>query len=71
MPAGKPAGVRCIQLDQDNTCKLFGSLERPKLCEQFLADKTVCGNHSAEALQLITLLEQATTQVDNQSNIIL
>ncbi|MEZ4830770.1 MAG: YkgJ family cysteine cluster protein [Caldilineaceae bacterium] len=32
MPNGKPAGVRCIQLTDDNRCKLFGLPERPVVC---------------------------------------
>ena len=26
MPQGKPAGVRCVQLDADERCRLFGKL---------------------------------------------
>jgi len=29
MPDGKPAGVRCVQLADDNRCKIFGQPERP------------------------------------------
>ncbi|PAS17689.1 hypothetical protein CGT75_04930, partial [Vibrio cholerae] len=28
MPNGKPAGVRCVQLNEDNLCQLFGRPER-------------------------------------------
>ena len=34
MPNGKPAGVRCIQLDENNYCKLFERSERPAVCKR-------------------------------------
>lgn len=60
MPNGKKAGERCVQLDQDNLCKLFGDARRPAVCEQFTADKDVCGVTRDEGLLLLTRLEQAT-----------
>ena len=60
MPAGKPAGLACIHLDKDYGCRLFGKPERPLLCEQFQAEASVCGDNRKQALELISLLEQAT-----------
>ncbi|AVJ54964.1 hypothetical protein C5610_00820 [Idiomarina sp. OT37-5b] len=60
MPAGKPAGVRCVQLDENNLCKLFGHPDRPAVCEQFAADREVCGDDRDQALILLTDLEDAT-----------
>tara|TARA_R110002096_G_scaffold369739_3_gene563080 strand:+ start:7280 stop:7468 length:189 start_codon:yes stop_codon:yes gene_type:complete len=60
MPQGKPAGVRCIQLDENNLCKLFGQSQRPALCDQFQADASVCGDNREQALHLIAVLELAT-----------
>ncbi|MCF7354190.1 MULTISPECIES: YkgJ family cysteine cluster protein [Vibrio] len=60
MPKGKPAGVRCIQLNEDNLCKLFGKPERPKVCHAFKAEISICGNDNQEALQIITELEHQT-----------
>jgi Fe-S-cluster containining protein len=60
MPHGKLAGVRCIQLNDGNLCKLFGKPERPAVCGQFTATEDVCGANDEEALWLITSLEQAT-----------
>ena len=51
MPNGKKAGERCIQLDENNLCKLFGDDS---------ATFDVCGSTNAEALALITKLEQLT-----------
>ncbi|WOT05219.1 YkgJ family cysteine cluster protein [Shewanella youngdeokensis] len=61
MPNGKPAGVRCVQLNDGNLCKLFGQPERPEVCGQFIATADVCGANSQEALWLISSMEQATS----------
>lgn len=60
MPDGKPAGVRCVQLDANNYCLIFGLPERPAVCSAFHAAEYVCGSTTAEALQLIGWLEQST-----------
>jgi len=61
MPKGKPAGVRCIQLDDKNLCQLFGKANRPIVCGQFSATEDVCGSDTEEALWLIASLERATS----------
>jgi len=60
MPEGKPAGVRCVQLTEDNLCSLYGRPERPVFCASYFASEKYCGRSSFEALELITLLEVAT-----------
>ncbi|WP_018692236.1 YkgJ family cysteine cluster protein [Algicola sagamiensis] len=60
MPEGKKAGERCIQLDENNLCKLFGKPERPKVCGLFKPCPDVCGHTQQEAITLITELEQLT-----------
>jgi hypothetical protein len=60
MPKGKPAGVRCVQLDEDNRCRLFGKPERPAVCSRFSADPEVCGASDAEALHLLGEWERLT-----------
>lgn len=60
MPLGKPAGVRCVQLSDDNLCKIFGQAERPKVCSDFSASIDVCGETNEQALWLITDLESST-----------
>ncbi|MFL0809953.1 MAG: YkgJ family cysteine cluster protein [Agarilytica sp.] len=57
MPKGKPAGVRCIQLDEYNLCKLFETPERPKVCLEFKAEREICGETSEEAIRIINSLE--------------
>ena len=60
MPNGKPAYTRCVQLDDDNLCKLFGDPNRPTVCESFTAQDYVCGRNREEALILLTELETLT-----------
>ncbi|HJZ46094.1 MAG TPA: YkgJ family cysteine cluster protein [Roseiflexaceae bacterium] len=61
MPAGKPAGVRCIQLTNDNRCALFGKPERPAVCVSLRPTPEMCGRTNEEALIHLTLLERVTT----------
>jgi len=43
MPQGKPAGVPCVQLDEQLRCKIFGKPERPAVCWQLQASVEMCG----------------------------
>ncbi|RTR27035.1 YkgJ family cysteine cluster protein [Shewanella atlantica] len=61
MPEGKAAGERCVQLSEDNLCKIFGSNERPDVCSSFSATFDVCGKSNNEALRLIAFLESQTS----------
>jgi len=60
MPRGKPAGVRCIQLDAFNRCRLFGLPERPEVCRSLRPEPSMCGTTRAQALELLVALEIAT-----------
>ncbi|RKD86779.1 YkgJ family cysteine cluster protein [Kushneria marisflavi] len=60
MPHGKPAGVRCIQLDDNNLCQLFGDPRRPGVCHDFTYDQEICGYSRKEALDTIALLEASS-----------
>jgi Fe-S-cluster containining protein len=60
MPAGKPAGVRCIQLDDANRCRIFGHPDRPAVCRQLQPSPEMCGADAGAALHFLTQLEQAT-----------
>jgi uncharacterized protein len=60
MPGGKPAGVRCVQLDEANRCRLFGQHERPAVCRQLMPSVEMCGASATEALAWLTRLEAAT-----------
>ncbi|MCG6117630.1 MAG: YkgJ family cysteine cluster protein [Aquimonas sp.] len=60
MPQGKPAGVRCVQLDAGNRCRIFGQPERPAVCVALKPEPLMCGADSGEALAWLTELERAT-----------
>lgn len=60
MPSGKPAGMRCVQLDDDNLCRLFGDPRRPVVCLRFDYDRELCGDDRDTALQRIAAWEAAT-----------
>jgi len=60
MPDGKPAGVRCIQLDPFNRCRLFGLPERPEICRRRRAEPLMCGTTRLQARGLLVARELAT-----------
>lgn len=60
MPDGKPAGVRCVQLTDDNRCKLFGLPERPRVCERLIPMYEMCGDSFEDAMIYLSELEIAT-----------
>ena len=61
MPEGKPAGVRCAQLSEDNHCLIFGQPERPAACHALRPTAEMCGSTFAEAMVYLTWLEAVTT----------
>lgn len=60
MPNGKPAGVRCVQLDDDERCRIFGQAERPAFCVGLQPSADMCGNNRDDAIMWLTVLEQHT-----------
>ena len=60
MPQGKPAGVRCVQLTDDNRCKLFGHPNRPAVCSSLRPSEDMCGHSNAEAFAYLIRLEAIT-----------
>lgn len=61
MPLGKPAGVACVQLDDQLRCRLFGKPERPAFCVSLRPSMEMCGNDRGEALAYLARLEAATS----------
>jgi len=61
MFAGKPAGVRCVQLTDENRCLLFGRPERPPVCIRLRPDAEMCGFDAAEAMARLADLELLTS----------
>jgi Fe-S-cluster containining protein len=60
MPAGKPAGVRCAQLDEHARCRIFSSPLRPAVCGGLQPQAEMCGEDQAYAMQWLTRLERLT-----------
>ena len=60
MPHGKPAGQRCVQLDDTNGCRIFGQPSRPAVCRQLAPAHEMCGASAAHAFAWLTRLESAT-----------
>jgi len=60
MPHGKPAGVRCAQLTDDNRCAVFSLPERPAFCGSLQPSVEMCGVSREQALAWLSHLEQAT-----------
>jgi uncharacterized protein len=60
MPHGKPAGIPCVQLDEDFRCRLFGKAERPAFCVSLKPLLSMCGAARDEAMSVLTQLELAT-----------
>jgi uncharacterized protein len=60
MPNGKPAGVRCVQLDVENRCKIFGLPDRPAFCASLQANLEMCGETREYAIIWLTHLETLT-----------
>ncbi len=60
MPNGKAAGVRCVQLDTEGLCKVFGQPERPAVCSSLKATTSMCGANASEAMAYLTELERLT-----------
>lgn len=60
MPSGKPAGVPCVQLDEQLRCKLFGRPERPPVCNSLQPSVEMCGPSTEHALHWLSRLERLT-----------
>jgi Fe-S-cluster containining protein len=59
-PRGKPAGMRCRQLDEGNRCRLHGTVQMPPVCAELQPSPEMCGSNRAEALAYLAGLEAAT-----------
>ena len=60
MPRGKPAGTRCVNLDEDWRCRLFGDSSRPAFCASLKPCVTMCGDSREAAVSILAALEIAT-----------
>lgn len=60
LPQGKPAGLRCPQLDAQDRCSLFGRPERPAVCVSLQPQREMCGEDATQAMQWLGRLERQT-----------
>jgi Fe-S-cluster containining protein len=60
LPRGKPAGVRCPQLDDEERCRIFGQPERPPVCISLRPSAEMCGGSREQAMAWIDRLERLT-----------
>ncbi len=60
MPHGKPAGVRCVQLD-DERCRIFGDPARPAVCASLRPEPAMCGADRRHAMAWLAVLEEQTS----------
>ena len=60
MPQGEPAGVPCVQLDEQLRCRLFGRPERPTVCVSLQPSAPMCGTSPAQAMRRLAWLEALT-----------
>jgi len=60
MPNGKAAGERCVQLDDEGLCKIFGQAQRPTVCSSLQATASMCGTNASQAMAYLTELERLT-----------
>ncbi len=69
MPDGKPASVRCVQLDDNNRCLICGRLERPAICCRLLPTVEMCGDSASAALTWLTQLESTTKPQESDQEV--
>ena len=60
MPDGKPAGVKCVQLTEENKCLLFENPDRPQVCINLRPSEEMCGETFENAFSYLSFLEKIT-----------
>jgi len=60
MPYGKAANIRCLHLDNENRCNIFGKIERPNFCANLKPSIEMCGDNREDAMIWLTNLEYLT-----------
>ena len=66
LSVGKPADVRCAQLDEGNRCLIFGDPRRPEVCSSLRASVEMCGENDnmaatrVHAMKFLSALEAQT-----------
>jgi hypothetical protein len=60
MPDGKPTGVRCFRLTEDNCCAIRDDPRRPAVCGSLRASIEMCGETALQAYIRLARLEKMT-----------
>ena len=53
--------MRCIQLDDDDGCKIFGQPGRPAVCASLQPSREMCGDTRAQAMLFLATLDRLTS----------
>jgi len=60
LPDGKPVGIRCIHLSDNNYCRIYGTKDYPDVCRNLVPSEEMCGSTFEEAMQYLIRLEKLT-----------
>ncbi len=58
MPAGKPVGMRCANLNDGNECTLYNQPQRPAFCAGWQPTPELCGEGFDQDRRNIAALEK-------------
>ena len=53
--------MRCVQLDENERCKIFGHPDRPAVCSSLQPDEVMCGDNREQALRWLGYVEVQTS----------
>lgn len=60
MPEGKPAGIRCKNLDENNLCTIHDKSFYPEVCKNFKMNYETCGDNPEFAFRNLSEIEKIT-----------
>ena len=63
LPEGKPPGLRCINLDENLLCRVWGTDDYPEVCRAFTPTLEMCGENREHAMAYLKELERLTGSV--------
>tara|TARA_Y100001937_G_C7081714_1_gene313307 strand:- start:497 stop:742 length:246 start_codon:yes stop_codon:yes gene_type:complete len=55
-PNGKPAGVRCNNMNEMNICTIHGTSDYPDVCKNYTAEIEFCGKTFEDSKKILTEL---------------
>ena len=61
MPNGKPAGIRCVNLNDKNLCEIYRKANYPLVCKNFKMNYETCGKSAEQANYNLERLERLTS----------